>query len=199
MLFTENIILENNFVLLRPLAETDVKYLEHFVTAEPEIWKYSLVPVSNPAELQRYISQAITNRTAEKEYPFIVYDKIKNKYAGSTRFYDIQLAYQSLQLGYTWYGNDFRGTHVNKNCKLLLLEYAFETLKMERVEFRADNRNEQSKAAMKRIGCVVEGVLRNHLPANEGGRRDSIVLSILKNEWFDHVKEKLVRTSNAIK
>lgn len=199
MLFKENFILENNFVLLRPLAETDIKHLAHFVTDEPEIWKYSLVPVSNPAELQRYISQAITNRTAEKEYPFIVYDKIKNKYAGSTRFYDIQLAYQSLQLGYTWYGKDFRGTHVNKNCKLLLLEYAFETLKMERVEFRADNRNEQSKAAMKRIGCVVEGVLRNHLPANEGGRRDSIVLSILKNEWFDHVKENLVRTSNAIK
>jgi RimJ/RimL family protein N-acetyltransferase len=63
---------------------------------------------------------------------------------------------------------------------------------MERVEFRADNNNERSIAAMKSIGCKVEGVLRSHMPtANGDVRRDSIVLSILKNEWFNEVKENL--------
>lgn len=186
------VILENANVLLRPLETDDIKNLAHFARHEPEIWTYSLVQIQSEAELETYINQAVENRRLEKEYPFIVFDKMKNKYAGCTRFYDIQLAYLYLQLGYTWYGKEFQGTHVNKNCKLLLLEFAFEKLGLERVEFRADNRNERSKRAMQSIGCVVEGVLRNHLPTTEGGRRESIVLSILRNEWLEGVKEKLI-------
>jgi RimJ/RimL family protein N-acetyltransferase len=66
---------------------------------------------------------------------------------------------------------------LNKHCKYLLLTYAFETLGMERVEFRADNDNERSKAAMLSIGCTVDGVLRSNMPTFESEvRRDSIVL-----------------------
>ena len=71
-----------------------------------------------------------------------------------------------------------------------MLEFAFETLELDRVEFRADATNERSIAAMKSIGCTVEGILRNNCAAPKG-RRDSIVLSILKDEWFGGVKEKL--------
>jgi N-acetyltransferase len=198
MLFNENLVLENDFVQLRPLQNSDYKLLEHFVIEEPEIWKYSLMQVSTPAQLENYIKEAVDNRMKEKEYPFIVFDKVKNQYAGCTRFYDIQIAYKYLQLGYTWYGNIFQGTYVNKNCKLLLMEYAFEKLEMERVEFRADNRNERSKQAMQSIGCVIEGVFRNHLPTVEGGRRDSIVLSILKEEWKNEVKQNLLKKLNQL-
>jgi RimJ/RimL family protein N-acetyltransferase len=62
---------------------------------------------------------------------------------------------------------------------------------MERVEFRADARNERSIAAMKSIGCKVEGILRSNGWTNTGERRDSIVLSILKNEWHFSVKNEL--------
>ena len=127
------------------------------------------------------------------EYPFIVFDKNTQQYAGSTRFYDIQVANKTLQLGYTWYGKAFQGTGLNKNCKLLLLQFAFEELGMERVEFRADNNNERSKAAMKSIGCMEEGVLRSHAPYITGVRRDSVILSILKSEWDGSVKEKLIK------
>ena len=72
-----------------------------------------------------------------------------------------------------------------------MLEYAFEKLGLERVEFRADNRNERSKAAMLSLGCKVDGILRSNLPDNIGGRRDSIILSILREEWFNTVKEIL--------
>ena len=106
-------------------------------------------------------------------------------------FYDIQAAFKTLQLGYTWYGKDFQGTGLNKHCKFLLLSFAFEQAGMERVEFRADNNNERSIAAMKSIGCKVDGILRGNMPTRDGGRRDSIVLSILKDEWFSNVKEKL--------
>ena len=186
-----NIILEDNRVLLRPLTENDFNSLLPFALHEHEIWTYSLVKAVNEEGLKNYINIALHEKAAGKEYPFIVYDKLYKKYAGSTRYYDINLPFKTLQLGYTWYGKKFQRTGLNRHCKLLSLEYAFEKLLLERVEFRADNNNARSIAAMKAIGCTVEGILRNNMPKAEGGRRDSIVLSILKDEWFGGVKEQL--------
>lgn len=190
--FPQNMILEDDFVLLRPLELVDVDNLLDISLNEPETWKYSLVPANGKENLINYIQLAIKARENKTEFPFIVYDKKSGKYAGSTRFYDINLPFKTLQLGYTWYGKDFRGTGLNKHCKYLLLQFAFETLGMERVEFRADNNNQRSIEAMKSIGCKVEGVLRSNMPTYEGVvRRDSIILSILKEEWFTEVKENL--------
>jgi len=197
--FTSDHILENEKVLLRPMRTSDFVNLIRFSIEQPSLWKYSLVDVVGAEKLQQYIQVAETGRTQQKEYPFIVFDKTKNEYAGSTRFYDIQPAYQTLQLGYTWYGEEFQGTGLNKNCKYLLLEFAFEKWQMERVEFRADNENQRSIAAMKSIGCTVEGVLRSHMPKNPAGRRDSIVLSILKSEWENGVKEMLRKKIGGIR
>ncbi len=184
--------LESDCVLLRPLREDDCRNLLTFSLQEPEIWQYSLVQAGGEDNLKKYISIALDGRKSGREYPFIVFDKITQEYAGSTRFYDIQLSYRSLQLGFTWYGKKFQGTGLNKHCKFLLLQFAFEQMGMERVEFRADNNNARSIAAMKSIGCVEEGVLRSHMPTyNSDVRRNSIVLSILKHEWENEVKEKL--------
>ncbi|MGQ7946877.1 GNAT family N-acetyltransferase [Flavobacterium sp. WC2509] len=190
--FPQNIILEDELVLLRSLELTDIDNLLDISLNEPETWYYSLVRANGKENLENYIQLAIKARENKIEFPFIVYDKKTGKYAGSTRFYDINLPFKTVQLGYTWYGKDFRGTGLNKHCKFLLLQFAFETLGMERVEFRADNDNQRSIAAMKSIGCKVEGVLRSHMPTSGSDvRRDSIILSILKNEWFDEVKENL--------
>ena len=190
---TSNYVLEDDCVLLRPLEADDCKNLLLFSENEPELWKYSLVKVAGKENLIKYIHAALEARSAGKEYPFIVFDKRTQEYAGSTRFYDIQPVHQTLQLGYTWYGKKFHGTGLNKHCKYLLLQFAFEQLGMERVEFRADNRNERSIAAMKSIGCIEEGVLRSSTLKPDGTRRDSIVLSILKSEWDSSVKEKLLQ------
>ncbi len=189
--FSSDYILEDEYVLLRPLKREDIVHLLYFSLNESDIWKYSLLPMNGEENLKHYIELAVKAREEKKEYPFIVFDKKQNKYAGSTRFYDIQLTHKTLQLGYTWYGKKFQGTGLNKHCKYLLLEFAFEKIGMERVEFRADNKNERSIAAMKSIGCVVEGVLRSNSITAEGGRRDSIVLSILKDEWTNSVKKIL--------
>lgn len=191
--FRQNIVLENETVLLRPLVDTDYQHLLEFSIHEPEIWQYSLIQASSPEKLKQYIQIAIDARNAENEYPFIVYDKRQGKYAGSTRYYDMQLASKVLQLGYTWYGKDFQGSGLNKHCKFLLLSYAFETMGIERVEFRADSNNTKSIAAMKSIGCVEEGILRSNTIKPDGTRRDSIVLSILKQEWEQAVKEHLTK------
>lgn len=185
--------LEDDVILLRPLQKEDYTHLLPISLTEPETWEYSSKSAAGKEALRAYIDEAVGQRTEGREYPFIVFDKITNRYAGSTRFYDIQINNAALQLGYTWYGKDFRGTGLNKHCKLLLLKLAFETLGAERVEFRADNRNERSIAAMKSIGCTIEGVIRSHMPLGDGTRRDSIILSILKDEWFASVKEELKR------
>ena len=190
--FSESIILEDETVLLRPLEISDFDNLLNFSLNEPETWKYSLVQVAGRDHLKNYIQKAVEARLSLTQYPFIVFDKRKQKYAGSTRFYDIQLENKTLQLGYTWYGKDFRTTGLNKHCKFLMLEYAFGNLQVERVEFRADALNERSIAAMKSIGCTVEGVLRGSGPNAHGGRRDSIVLSILKHEWDSQLRKQLL-------
>ncbi len=189
--FQADYLLEDDCVLLRPLQADNWQNLLYFAEHEQDIWQYSLVPVAGETNLKAYINSALAAKEAQKEYPFIVYDKRTQQYAGSTRFYDVQLANKTLQLGYTWYGKQFQRTGLNRYCKYLLLQFAFETLGIERVEFRADANNARSVAAMKAIGCTVEGILRSHLPMPNGGRRDSIVLSILKTEWENEVKAKL--------
>lgn len=186
------VVLEDERVLLRPLEESDYENLLPFSLNERGLWYYSLVRADGEDGLRNYLDIAIREKAAGKEFPFIVFDKKENVYAGSTRFYDINFPYKTIQLGYTWYGKRFHGTGLNKHCKFLLLQFAFENLQMERVEFRADANNERSIAAMRSIGCKVDGILRSNMPTVEGDkRRDSIVLSILKDEWFGEVKENL--------
>ncbi|MBC5838207.1 GNAT family N-acetyltransferase [Flavobacterium muglaense] len=192
--FSQGLVLENNHVLLRSLQESDLEYLVPFAINEPNTWEYSMVRVDGKDNMIKYIQTAIDGRENQNQFPFIVFDKKSGKYAGCTRFYDIKLEFKTLQLGYTWYGEQFRGTGINKQCKYLLLQFAFETLGMERVEFRADNNNKRSIAAMKSIGCKEEGILRSHMPTLESEvRRDAIILSILKKEWFDEVKYNLLK------
>ncbi|MEO7175489.1 MAG: GNAT family protein [Saprospiraceae bacterium] len=187
----EDYVLEDERVILRPLLSSDFPHLMHFGESEPEIWVYSLYSAAGLEGMTRYLNEALENRQKEIEYPFIVYDKRSNQYAGSTRFYDIQLGHKTIQLGYTWYGKAFQGTGLNAHCKYLMLQFAFEKMGMERVEFRADNNNERSKAAMKKIGCTSEGILRSNYQTHSGRRRDSVILSILNDEWFGRVKPLL--------
>ena len=186
--FSAEYILENEIVLLRPLSIDDLPLLLPFALNEPELWKFSLQNASGEEGMKVYINAAIDSRKAQVAYPFIVFDKRVQKYAGTTRFYDIQTHHQTIQLGYTWYGKDFQGTGINRNCKFLLLQHAFEVMNVKRVEFRADSENARSIAAMKKIGCVEEGLLRSHYLKPDGTRRNSIVLSIIVEDWNNYVK-----------
>jgi len=189
--FNKNYILENEFVRLRPLELTDYKYLLEYSINEPELWKYNSGGANGKENLLQYISNAVKQREKEEEYPFIVFDKLKEKYVGSTRFYKISRFNETVDLGYTWYGKETHGNGVNKNCKYLMLEFAFEKIEVQRVGFGANNSNTRSINAMKSIGCSVEGVFRNYCLDNYGNRIDAIFLSILRNEWFGNVKKDL--------
>lgn len=189
--FKEEYILENDLVRLQPLDLTDYEKLVEFSIDESELWSFNSNGADSPENLKKYIEKALIQKERQLEYPFVVFDKIKSKIAGSTRFYNINLDAKHLEIGFTWYGKEFQGTYLNKNCKFLLLEFAFEKMQLERVGFRANNLNIRSINAMKSIGCVEEGILRNFSTDAKNERIDAIVLSILKNEWFDNVKQNL--------
>ena len=188
--FKNDLILENERVQLRPLSITDHAFLLPFSLKEPDLWTYSLTSAAGEEKLENYLQAALGLKEEETGYPFLVFDKKNQKIAGSTRFYGMDFHHKTLIIGYTWYGKEFRRTGLNRHCKLLLLTHAFEALKMERVEFRADAKNAKSIAAMQGIGCTLEGTLRNNCTA-ENGRRNSVVLSIIKSEW-PQVKAALV-------
>lgn len=188
--FSQPIKLENERVILRPLEQNDFTYLLPFSENEGDLWNFSLTPAAGAKNLQTYIDTALVAKDKLQAYPFVVFDKKTQKTAVSTRFYDIQITHNVLSLGYTWYGKEFQRTGLNRNCKYLMLSYAFDTLEVDRVEFRADLRNVKSIQAMKQIGCTQEGILRSNCSASNG-RRDSIVLSILKPEWNQQVKTNL--------
>ncbi|GAA3592976.1 GNAT family protein [Flavivirga amylovorans] len=189
--FSQDYVLEDGYVKLMPLKIEHIEYLLG-ISNEQNLWTYFLDKGNGLENLTNYISSTVHKRKLQKEYPFVVFDKIKKQYAGTTRFYDYSSELKTIKLGHTWYGKDFRGTGLNKRCKYLLFDFAFEILELERVGFGAHVENKISIAAMKSVGCSEEGLLRNFIPSFDGKERaDVILLSILKDEWFETVKTEL--------
>ncbi|MDV7137757.1 GNAT family protein [Maribacter sp. TH_r10] len=194
--FTEDYVLEDEYVKLIPLQESHCQPLS-LISNDPEIWKYFFERGDDFDSLWIYFHTAMENRKLGREYPFVVYDKIKNEYAGTTRFYEYSPILNTIKLGHTWYGKAFRGTVLNKRCKYLLFQFAFEELGIERIGFGSYIDNVISIAAMKSVGCKKEGVLRNMFPSLDGqGRSDNLLMGLLKHEWHENVKAKLALKIN---
>ncbi|HEY9008883.1 MAG TPA: GNAT family protein [Ohtaekwangia sp.] len=181
--FQTDIVLENDVALLRPIQNADVKNLLPVATKHSDLLQYSPLPIYNEELLKKYIDMSIENRSNRNRYTFSVFDKRQGTYAGSTSFMNIANADARLEIGSTWYGKEFQRTGLNRNCKYLLLEYAFETLQAERVEFKTDERNLASRKAIEKIGGQFEGILRSHTLMYDGFRRNTVCYSILRTEW----------------
>ena len=96
-----------------------------------------------------------------------------------------------LEIGWTWSNPAFWLTGHNRECKLLLLTYCFETLGAIRVQFLTDEINTRSRRALEGMGCTMEGILRNERIKDNGGYRNSVVFSVIDSEWLD-MKQKLI-------
>jgi RimJ/RimL family protein N-acetyltransferase len=109
--------------------------------------------------------------------------KQTGKIIGSTRFMDIQSRHKKLEIGWTWLHPDYWATAVNPECKLLLLDYCFETLRTSRVQLKTDENNLRSRKAIEKIGGHFEGILRNDMIKENGIKRNSASFSIIEEEW----------------
>lgn len=182
MLFSTGIQFETDQVLLRPLLPEDLDGYRKIAFNEL-IWKFYPSIISNEEELQAFIREALHSREMRTRVTFTSIHKPSGEITGSTSFGNISFRDKRLEIGWTWTGAPFQRTGINRANKFLLLQYAFEGLGFERVEFKTDVLNEQARKALLRIGCVEEGVLRSHTLMNFGRRRDTIYYSILKKEW----------------
>lgn len=180
---SQDIILENDISLLTPLKKEHHRDLLSICINQPDLLKYSPVLFGTSEYLKQYIDQAITRRASNNWYSFVIYDKLKKQFAGSTSFLNISNHDSRLEIGATWLAKDFQRSGLNRSNKFLMLEYAFEKLNCERVELKTDDRNEQSKTAIQKIGAKYEGTLRSHTLMTDGYRRDNVYFSILKSEW----------------
>jgi N-acetyltransferase len=181
--FDREIILENSVAQLRALQISDIYNLLKVATQNERLLQFSPAPVHSKELLTAYIEKANNERLNKNRYAFIIFDKRKNAYAGSTSFMNISNGDDRLEIGSTWIGDDFQKTGLNRSCKYLLLCFAFEELGAERVEFKTDERNKTSRDAIEKIGGQFEGILRSHTLLYDGFRRNTVYYSILKNEW----------------
>lgn len=181
--------LENEVVKLTLLDLSNYKNLQD-VANEPHLLRYSPSDISTPKALKKYVQTAVDGYYHHTDITFIIFDKTRKAYAGSTRFGLINWHHKVLHIGWTWLGKEFQGTALNKNIKFLMLRYTFETLEFEKVEFRIDERNIRSCKAIEKIGATLEGVLRKDTLMSDGFRRSTRCYSILKEEW-DDIKRSL--------
>jgi RimJ/RimL family protein N-acetyltransferase len=114
---------------------------------------------------------------------------------GTTSLGDVDLANERVHLGWTGYAPSVWGTVVNPSCKFLMLQHAFEDCGFNRVKIQTSLVNTRSQAAIAKLGATREGVLRRHIKQPDGSWRDTVVFSILADEWPDVRKSLLARIS----
>lgn len=180
--FSQKLVLENQQILLRPLALSDEDPL-YPIAIDPNLWEVGMTTIRNRVELQNYLQEALRDREKQAAYPFLILVPKTKEPIGTTRFYDISFEHKRLSIGWTWIGKKYRGTGINKACKYELLRYAFEELGWNRVEFKVDVLNTRSRKAIAKIGATEEGILRRHMITYTGRVRDTVYCSIIKEEW----------------
>ncbi|GED72273.1 N-acetyltransferase [Brevibacillus reuszeri] len=189
MLQIAPVTLEGKLVRLEPLGPEHVEGLWEAGRFE-QIWSYMSIAMHNPEDTQSFVEQALQNAQEGTELPFVIVSQETDKIIGSTRFLGISRKDRGLEIGFTWLTPSVWKTAVNTECKFLLLRHCFEELECIRVQLKTDSRNLNSQRAIKRIGGIQEGVLRNHMVLREGYIRDSVYFSIVDKEW-PAAKEKL--------
>jgi len=182
-LFEQKIVLENGRARLVPFSADYKEGLRRIVYDE-EITQFGGgQPFRTGQDLERYIEATMQSRRDRLSYPFIVIDKQTGEVAGSTRFGSVVAHNKRLEIGWTWYGQAYRGTGLNKACKFELLRYAFEVLGCRRVQFSVDIDNLRSRRAVMKLGAVQEGIFRSNYIGSDGSSRDDVYYSIIHTEW----------------
>lgn len=176
------ITLEGHHVRLEPLAAHHADSL-HAAARSAAIWTWIADDLRERPALTRFIGEAVAAAEAGREYAFAVIRLADGRVCGSTRYMDIQEAHRGVEIGWTWYEPPVWGTAINAETKLLLLSHAFEQWRAIRVQLKTDHRNLRSQGAIRKLGAVYEGTLRQHRIRPDGTLRDTVVFSILDQEW----------------
>jgi N-acetyltransferase len=191
--------LHGSIVSLEPLGRAHAADLAR-VGLEPELWRLQPRAIESLADMEEYVATALDDQKRGASLPFVIRRRADDAVIGSTRYMDIALPHRRLEIGTTWLTPSAQRTGANVEAKLLLLGHAFETLGMQKVVFKTETLNTQSRQAILKLGAVEEGVFRKHLIAESGRARDMIYFAILDSEWpqvRSRLRERLARFPSA--
>jgi RimJ/RimL family protein N-acetyltransferase len=180
--FTDSVSLHGRHVSLVPLGASHHDQLVEAVK-DGELWKLWYTAIPSPDGMQAEIERRLGLKERGSMIPFAVIDEPTGEAVGMTTFMNIDAANRHVEIGSTWYRRRAQRSALNTECKLLLLTHAFERLNCIAVEFRTHFFNQQSRAAIERLGAKLDGVLRQHQLARNGTLRDTCTYSILDCEW----------------
>ncbi len=165
-------------IRLEPLTAAQEGEIEA-ASSDPRIWTHT----SFAKTAKDYVSAALIARDLGEQVPFVVRRLSDGKVIGMSRLIDIDAHHMRCEIGYTWYIPEEWGRGVNPEAKLLLMTHCFETWGARRVQFKTDNENLRSQAAIAKLGAVKEGVLRAHMIRSDGTQRHSVIYSVTREEW----------------
>ena len=187
------------FVYLKELQEQHVPVLKQ-LARDARLWEFTKSLVVNEtfdSQFERYVGVALSSQGegifgVGLQKTFVIFRSSDDAVIGMTRYYGLDEKHKRVDIGYTWYIPDVWGKVYNKECKLLLLQYAFEVLNFNRVGFHVAHVNTRSQKAVEKIGAVKEGVLRKHSYQADGSTRHTVLYSIISDEWPEK-KEILIQ------
>ncbi len=199
---TELFSLRGGKVHLLPMGPEHIEGLLAAARGDRDTFAYTAVPWDRPS-MEAYVAKAIDKRERGDQYPFVTWGVEAGRIVGSTRFYELtQWDWSSLypgseshqrtvrpdvaSIGYTWLEPAAQRTGINTEAKLLMMTHAFDRWKVRAVRIQTDARNTRSRAAIERLGCVLDGVIRADRPGADGSVRDTAVFSMLDSEWPTH-------------
>ena len=169
-----DLTLQGGPYILRPLSESDFSPL--MALAQAHAAEYAQMAV-HPGTLASY--QGGLDAPDQKVFVKLVGGQL----AGSTRYLEMRPAHLGLEIGSTWLAPAFIRSGANRAFKRLLLGHAFEVMGMARVQIKTDVLNTRSQTAIEALGAVREGVLRQHMLRPDGSMRDTVMYSLIREEW----------------
>jgi RimJ/RimL family protein N-acetyltransferase len=189
--------LGGSLVRLEPLSPAHGAGLAAAAEEDRGGYTFTVVPRAN--EVGAYLAAQSGRADAGELVPFAQVRLADGQAVGCTsyghpRYWPGRADLCAVEIGWTWLGASAQRTGINTEAKLLLVDYAFETLGVARVDFKTDARNDGSRRALAGFGAHFEGVLRgwspSRVPGEEGRLRDSAMFSLLAGEWPD-TRERL--------
>lgn len=171
-------LLEGRHVRLEPIADAHREEMGEALNCDLDNWQLQ-VTSGMGAHFPAFWAAM---RDTPGRIAFAVRDRAGGRLAGTSSFLFVDPQHRSLEIGATWLRPEYRGLMVNPEAKLLMLGQAFEAGAL-RVQFSVDSRNVRSQAACLKLGARQEGVIRRHRITWTGHKRDTILFSIVEEEW----------------
>lgn len=189
------VTLEGAQVRLEPMRE---EHADGLVAAGCgfELFRYFPFSMETEDAMRGYVKGCIAAMAAGLVMPFTTIERATRRIVGSTTYLAIERQHRRLEIGATWIKPSHQRSAVNSEAKLLQLTHCFEVLGCNRVEFKTDERNEKSRAALARIGAKEEGRFRAHMVMPDGHLRTSVWFSVIASEWPElkrRLAQKLAR------